>query len=99
MGFQVGPAAGASVVPITARLRLSRVERGTDWIEYRWEGSAEIGSPVPGDPAIIAADSDGAESHPEPSTARLRARRKGEQDLARQLDTRLKAFLAADEGG
>lgn len=99
MGFQVGPAEGASVVPIEARLRLSRVERGTDWVEYRWEGSAEIGSPIPGDPAIIAAESEGAESHPEPSTARLRARRKGELDLSRKLDTRLKAFLAeGDEG-
>jgi len=99
MGFQVGPAAGASVVAIEARLRLSRVERGTDWTEYRWEGSAEIGSPIPGDPAIIAAESEGAESHPEPSTARLRARRKGELDLSRKLDIRLKAFLAeGDEG-
>lgn len=99
MGFQVGPAAGASVVPIDARLRLRRVERGTDWIEYRWEGSAEIGSPIPGDPAVIAASSEGAESHPENSTARLRARRKGEQALSRQLDALLKAFLASDENG
>ena len=99
MGFQVGPTAGASVVPIEARLRLSRVERGTEWVEYRWEGSAEIGSPNPGDPAIIAAESEGAESHPEPSTARLRARRKGELDLSRKLDKRLKEFLAeGDEG-
>ncbi|MBJ18384.1 MAG: hypothetical protein CL933_03065 [Deltaproteobacteria bacterium] len=97
MGFQVGPAAGASVVPIAARLRLHRVERGTDWVEFRWEGSAEIGSPIAGDPAIIAAESEGAESHPEPSTARLRARRTGELDLSRELDRRLKAFLA--EGG
>lgn len=96
MGFQVGPASGATAIPIEARLRLSRVERGTDWIEYRWEGAAEVGSPVPGDPAIIAAESEGAESHPEASTARLRARRKGEQDLARKLETRLQAFL--DEG-
>jgi hypothetical protein len=99
MGFQVGPAAGASVVPIDARLRLSRVERGTQWVEYRWEGSAEIGSPIPGDPALIAAESEGAESHPEPSTARLRARRKGELDLSRKLDMRLKAFLAEGDGG
>jgi hypothetical protein len=96
MGFQVGPASGASVIPVAARLRLSRVERGTEWIEYRWEGSAEIGSPVRGAPAVIAAESEGAESHPEDSTARLRARRKGELDLARKLDTRLKAFLAGD---
>lgn len=99
MGFQVGPADGASVIPIQARLRLSRVERGTEWVEYRWEGSAEIGSPTPGDPAIIAAESEGAESHPEPETARLRARRKGELDLSRKLDIRLKAFLAEGDGG
>ena len=94
LGFQVGPAAGARVVPIEARLRLRRVERGTDWVEYRWEGAAEIAGPSPGDPALIAAESEGAESHPEPSTARLRARRKGELDLSRRLDERLKAFLA-----
>jgi len=97
MGFTVGPATGARVVPVEARLRLSRVERGSDWVEYRWEGSAEIGSPDPGDPVIIAAESEGAESHPENSTARLRARRKGEQDLSKRLDTLLKAFLAEDE--
>ena len=84
---------GANVIPIDARLRLQRVERGTDWVEYRWEGSAEIGSPVPGDPAIIVAESEGAESHPEDSTARLRSRRKGEHDLARQLKQRLTIFL------
>jgi hypothetical protein len=99
LGFQVGPASGADVIPIDARLRLHRVKRGTEWIEYRWEGSAEIGSPIPGDPAIIAAQSEGAESHPERSTARLRARRKGELDLARQLDLLLKAFLAEDPAG
>jgi hypothetical protein len=97
MGFQVGPAEGASVVPIGARLRISRVDRGVEWIEYRWEGSAEIGSPVRGAPAVIAAESEGAESHPEDSTARLRARRKGELDLANQLDRRLKAFLANED--
>ena len=94
MGFQVGPAPGAQVVPVIARLRMRRVDRGTEWIEYRWEGSAEIGSPDPDAPAIIAAESEGAESHPESSTARLRARRKGEQALSRELDTLLKAFLA-----
>ena len=94
MGFQVGPARDANVIAVNARLRLSRVRRGTEWIEYRWEGSAEIGSPESNAPAIIAAESEGAESHPEESTARLRARRKGEQDLSRQLDTLLKAFLA-----
>ncbi|MBC8188388.1 MAG: LPP20 family lipoprotein [Proteobacteria bacterium] len=94
MGFQVGPATGAHVIAVKARLRLRRVDRGTEWIEYRWEGSAEIGASRSGAPAIIAAESDGAESHPESSTARLRARRKGEQDLARQLDKLLKAFLA-----
>jgi hypothetical protein len=99
LGFQVGPSAGADVIPIAARLRLSRVARNTDWIEYRWEGSAEVGSPIAGDPAVIAAESEGAESHPEDSTARLRARRKGEQDLAHQLDTLLKDFLGEDAEG
>jgi len=94
MGFQVGPARDASVIAVNARLRLSRVQRGTDWIEYRWEGSAEIGSAASNSPAIIAVESDGAESHPEDSTARLRARRKGEQGLSHQLDRLLKAFLA-----
>lgn len=93
MGFQVGPAAGARVVPIDARLRLSRVERGTEWIEYRYEGSAEIGSPVVGEPAMIVVEASGAESHPEASSARLRARRGGERALAHQLDQRLAAFL------
>jgi len=93
LGFQVGPAAGARVVPIDARLRLSRVARGTEWIEYRYEGSAEVGSPVAGAPAIIAVETDGAESHPEASSARLRARRSGEKDLAHQLDQRIQAFL------
>lgn len=96
MGFQVGPARDANVIAVNARLRLSRVRRGTEWIEYRWEGSAEIGSSGSNAPAIIAAESDGAESHPEDSTARLRARRKGEQDLSHQLDTLLKAFLEED---
>jgi hypothetical protein len=99
LGFQVGPSAGADVIPIAARLRLSRVARNTDWIEYRWEGSAEVGSPIAGDPAVIAAESEGAESHPQDSTARLRARRKGEQDLARRLDTLLKAFLGEGAPG
>jgi len=99
LGFQVGPSAGAEVIPIAARLRLSRVARNTDWIEYRWEGSAEVGSPIAGDPAVIAAQSEGAESHPQDSTARLRARRKGEQDLARRLDTLLKAFLGEGAEG
>jgi hypothetical protein len=93
MGFQVGPAEGASIIPIDAQLRLQRVERGTEWVEFRWEGSAVIGSPIPGGPAAIVANSEGAESHPESSTARLRSRRKGEQDLARQLKRRLEAFL------
>ncbi len=97
MGFAVGPARDgeeARNIAVNARLRLSRVRRGTDWIEYRWEGSAEMGSAGSTGPAIIAAESEGAESHPEDSTARLRARRKGEIDLSRQLDTLLKAFLA-----
>ena len=94
MGFQVGPAREAQVVAVNAQLRMSRVRRGTDWIEYRWEGSAEIASSDPRAPAIISASSEGAESHPEDSTARLRARRAGEQDLSRALDRLLKAFLA-----
>ena len=93
LGFQVGAAANARVVPIEAHLRLLRVERGTDWIEYRYEGAATVGSPVAGDPATIVVESSGAESHPEASSARLRARRSGEGDLARQLDRRLQAFL------
>jgi hypothetical protein len=93
MGFQVGPAKDANVIAVHARLRLSRVRRGTEWIEYRWEGSAEIGSRESNAPAILAAESEGAESHPEDSTARLRARRKGELDLSRRLDVLLKAFL------
>jgi hypothetical protein len=99
LGFQVGPARDAKVISVDARLRLRRVQRGTGWIEYRWEGSAEIGSLVPGDPAIIAAASEGAESHPENSTARLRARREGELELSSQLDARLRAFLDEDTDG
>jgi hypothetical protein len=94
MGFQVGPTLDASVVSIDAQLRLRRVRRGTEWVEYRWEASAEIGGRRPGEPALIAAEGEGAESHPEPSTARLRARRKGELDLAKKIDGLLKAFLA-----
>ena len=99
LGFQVGPTRGADVVPVDARLRLARVDRGTEWVEYRWEGSAEIGSPVAGDPVLISAESEGAESHPVAATARLRARRKGELDLARQLDSLLKAFLEEEAAG
>jgi hypothetical protein len=99
LGFRVGPSSGADVVPVEARLRLSRVERGTDWVEYRWEGSAEIGSPVAGEPVLISAEGEGAESHPVASTARLRARQKGELELARRLDALLKAFLAEDPAG
>lgn len=93
LGFQVGPASGARVIPVNARLRLSRVERGTEWVEYRYEGSAEVGSPFRGEPALIIVETSGAESHPEPSSARLRARRAGERDLAHQLDRRIQAFL------
>ncbi len=99
LGFQVGPSQGADVIPVEARLRLSRVARGTEWVEYRWEGSAEVGSARQGEPVLIAAESEGAESHPVDATARLRARRKGEQDLSRQLDTLLKAFLAEGAEG
>ena len=93
LGFQVGPATGARVIPVDARLRLLRVERGTDWVEFRYEGSAEVGSPFRDEPALIVVETAGAESHPEPSSARLRARRAGERDLARQLEKRIKAFL------
>lgn len=96
-GFQVGPAEGARIVPIEARLRLERVRRGTDWVEYRWEGAAEIGEASDDEPTLIAAQTEGAESHPEPSTARLRARRKGEIDLSRKLDQQLEAFLRAED--
>jgi hypothetical protein len=99
LGFRVGPSSGADVVPVEARLRLSRVDRGTDWVEYRWEGSAEIGSPVAGEPVLISAEGEGAESHPVATTARLRARQKGELELARRLDALLKAFLAEDPAG
>lgn len=99
MGFQIGPVPGASVIPVRAQLRLSPVDRGTEWIEYRWEGSAEIGSPISGDSANIAVQSEGAESHPQKSTARLRARHSGELDLAKRLDRLLKAFLTEDGDG
>ena len=82
------------MVPIEAHLRLSRVARGTEWVEYRYEGAAEVGSPVVGEPATIVVEASGAESHPEPSSARLRARRAGERALAHQLDQRIRAFLA-----
>ena len=50
-------------------------------------------SPVAGDPATIIVETSGAESHPEPSSARLRARRAGERELAHRLYQRIKAFL------
>ena len=93
LGFQVGPAEQARMVPIDAQLRLSRVARGAEPAEYRYEGFAEIGSPVAGEPAMIAVETDGTESHPEPSSARLSARRSGEKALARLLDERLRAFI------
>ena len=98
LGFQVGPSDGRHTIPIEARLRLGRVDRGTAWVEVRWEGSAEVGSPIPGEPAILAVQGEGAESHPEPTTARLRARQKGEQALASKLDRVLKDFLEGREG-
>ena len=42
---------------------------------------------------VALVDTDGSESHTEPSTARLRARRSGEKALAFQLDRRIRAFL------
>lgn len=98
LGFQVGPNGGRYTIPIEARLRLGRVDRGTTWVEVRWEGSAEVGSPIPGEPAILAVQGEGAESHPEATTARLRARQKGEQELASKLDRVLKDFLEGSDG-
>ena len=99
MGFQVGPAVAAGVIPVTAEIRLQPVERGGardvgaagSWVEYRWEGVAAIGGDQGG--SIVVTESDGAESHPEAATARLRARRQGELDLSRGLDRALKAYL------
>lgn len=94
MGFQVGGAAAAGdMIPIEARLRLRRVERGASWVEYRWEGYAEVGSPIAGEPALLAAQDQGAESHPEASVARLRARQKGEQALSGELSRLLNELL------
>ncbi len=97
LGFQVGPGGGRTSIPIEARLRLRRVDRGTNWVEVRWEGSAEVGSPIPGEPAILSVQGEGAESHPEPTTARLRARQKGEQELASKLDRVLRDYLEEDD--
>lgn len=96
-GFRVGRTAGDGVVSIDARLRLSRVERGTDWVEYRYEGSVEVGLPYEGAPALISVEASGTESHPEASSARLRARRAGERELARRLDRQIEAFLERTE--
>jgi hypothetical protein len=87
------------VIPVTAEIRLREVNRGAgrdfdataDWVEYRWEGAARMSGTLGG--AVVAAESEGAESHPEASTARLRARRQGELDLSRALDRALKAYL------
>jgi hypothetical protein len=98
LGFQVGPTSGRYTIPIEARLRLGRVDRGTAWVEVRWEGSAEVGSPIPGEPAILAVQGEGAESHPEATTARLRARQKGEQELASKLDRVLRDYLEEGDG-
>lgn len=100
MGFQVTSDIVPGRIPVTAELRLQRVNRGGGtrasdvggaWVEYRWEGVAAIG----GEPAgsVLVAEFDGAESHPEAATARLRARRQGELGLSRGLDRALKAFL------
>ncbi|MBW2422960.1 MAG: LPP20 family lipoprotein [Deltaproteobacteria bacterium] len=99
LGFQVGPGVEGVAIPVVARLRLRRVERGTQWVEYRWEGFAEVGHPVEGEPSILVAQGEGSESHPEASTARLRARHMGERDLAHALRTRLEHFLMVEEEG
>lgn len=108
MGFQVGPARDAGVIPVTAEIRLQRVNRGmirggardlgaaVSWVEYRWEGVAGIGGDVGG--LIVVTESEGAESHPEAATARLRARRQGELELSRGLDRALKAYLNDSPG-
>jgi len=93
LGFQVGPISGAESVTVDARLRLLPVTRGTEWVEFRFEGSAEIASVRPQEPTLIVVEAEGTESHPEPSSARLRARRAGEQALAAALDRRLKSYL------
>lgn len=98
LGFQVGPTGGRYTIPIEARLRLGRVDRGTTWVEVRWEGSAEVGSPIPGEPVILTVQGEGAESHPEPGTARLRARQKGEQAMASELARVLRDYLEGPEG-
>ncbi len=97
MGFQVGPVEGARMVPIVADMRLQRARRGPDWVEYRWEGSARVMRPLPSKDVVIAAAGEGAESHPEDSMARLRARRKGERALSSRLDAMLNAFLLENE--
>jgi hypothetical protein len=99
LGFQVGPGVEGVVIPVVARLRLRRVERGTRWVEFRWEGFAEVGHPVEGEPSILVAQGEGSESHPEASTARLRARHMGERDLAHVLRSRLEHFLMVGEEG
>ena len=53
---------------------------------------------MPGAAAVVTATSEGAESHPEASTARLRARRMGEIELAKALDALLVAYLEEAAG-
>ncbi len=93
LGFQVGPAEGATIVPIEAVLRLRRMKRSRGAVEVRWEGEAEIAGDGSPDEPILVARSEGVERHPEPATARLRARWEGERDLARRLDERLAAYM------
>jgi hypothetical protein len=98
LGFRVGADAEAGGVAVDAELRLSRVERGTDWVEYRFAGAAEIAGPGQGEAAVVVVEVRGAESHPEASSARLRALRAGERALAHELDRKLRAFLEAGGG-
>lgn len=97
MGFRVGPSSGAEVVPIGAHLRLQRLERGARWAEYRWEGAFQVGRTPNGQAAVLGGQGEGSESHPEPEVAFLRARVRAEQDLSRQLDTLLRAYLEVGE--
>jgi hypothetical protein len=94
LGFRVGPVAGAAErIAVEARLRLDRMETDPDRVEFRWQGSAEIGSVEPGEEPILVVEEEGVESHPDASTANLRARQDGEQTLSDRLARLLEQFL------
>lgn len=98
-GFKVGGGfeLASDAVPIRVRLRLEPVSRGLSWHEVRWEGAFAIGA-LGGDPVSpLAGRASGSESHPEPATARLRARLAAEQVLAREIDMLLRRFLGFHE--